>query len=149
MKYKALIISIKGVKLSQREKALLSNEKPWGVILFKRNLQSFDQTKKLTSEIRFLTKNKSFPILIDEEGLSVSRLRKLIDHNFSSYFFGNLFKVNKDLCISLLNQYIKSLCIILRDLGINVNTIPVLDILRHNTNKIIGSRSFSKEKKNC
>jgi len=147
MKCKAIIISIKGIKLSQREKTLLSNEKPWGVILFKRNLQSFDQIKKLTSEIKFLTKNKNFPILIDEEGLSVSRLRKLINHNFTSYFFGNLFKVNKVLCTNLLNQYIKSLCSILRDLGININTIPVLDVLRHNTNKIIGFRSFSKEKK--
>ena len=147
MKCKAIIISIKGVKLSQREKKLLSKEKPWGVILFKRNLQSFDQVKKLTSEIRFLTKNRRYPILIDEEGLSVSRLGNLIDHKLTSYFFGSLFKINKSICTKLLNQYIYSLSRILRDLGINVNTIPVLDILRPNTNKIIGSRSFSKEKK--
>ncbi len=147
MKCKAIIISIKGVKLSQREKKLLSKEKPWGVILFKRNLQSFDQIKKLTSEIRFLTKNRRYPILIDEEGLSVSRLGNLIDHNLTSYFFGSLFKINKSICTKLLNQYINSLSRILRDLGINVNTIPVLDILRPNTNKIIGPRSFSKEKK--
>ena len=42
MKLKAIIVSLKGTKLSNREKFLLSKEKPWGVILFKRNLKSFD-----------------------------------------------------------------------------------------------------------
>ena len=49
MKCKALIISIKGTKLSKMEKILLSKEKPWGVILFKRNLKSFNQIKNLTN----------------------------------------------------------------------------------------------------
>ena len=35
----------------------------------------------------------------------------------------------------------------LNNLGININTIPVLDILRNNTNKVIGNRRFSKDKK--
>ena len=43
-------------------------------------------------------------------------------------------------------QYLKSLCINLKKIGININTIPVLDVLRKNTNKIIGKRSFSKKK---
>ena len=41
MKKKAIIISIKGTKLSNKEKILLSKEKPWGLILFKRNIKSF------------------------------------------------------------------------------------------------------------
>ena len=40
MKSKALIISLSGTELSKMEKILLSKEKPWGVILFKRNLKS-------------------------------------------------------------------------------------------------------------
>ena len=43
MKGKALIISLKGKKLSKKEEILLSKEKPWGVILFKRNLKSLKQ----------------------------------------------------------------------------------------------------------
>ena len=39
------------------------------------------------------------------------------------------------------------MCQVLKDLGINVNTIPVLDVLRKNTNKVIGDRSISKNKK--
>ena len=45
MNRKALIVSLKGTKLSRMEKILLSKEKPWGVILFKRNLRSFHQIK--------------------------------------------------------------------------------------------------------
>ena len=55
MKKKAIIVSIKGFKLSKSEKSLFSKEKPWGVILFRRNLKYIDQIKKLTSQIRTLT----------------------------------------------------------------------------------------------
>ena len=147
MSYKALIISLRGTKLSRDEIAILSKEKPWGVILFKRNLKSFNQIKKLTLSIKKLTKNKRFPILIDEEGDTVSRLRNIINHNFSANFFGNLYKNNKKFCLNIYKNYIYSLCIILKDLGININTIPVLDVLRINTNKVIGKRAFSINKK--
>ena len=147
MKFKSLIVSIKGIKLTKQEEILLSKEKPWGIILFKRNLNSISQIKNLTSKIRILTKNKKFPILIDEEGESVSRLKNIINHNISANFFGNLYKKDKVFCMKIFKHYIYSLSKILRDLGININTIPVLDVLRNNTNKIIGIRSFSKNNK--
>ena len=147
MKIKALIISIKGTKLSKSEKILLSKEKPWGIILFKRNLKSFDQVKKLTSNIRTLTKNKKFPVMIDEEGLNVSRLSNLINHNITANFFGNLYKKDKKICFSLFKNYLVTLSDILNEIGVNINTIPVLDVLRKKTNKIIGLRSFGKDKK--
>ena len=147
MKQKALIISIKGTKLSKKEKILLSNEKPWGIILFKRNLKSFNQIKKLITNIKNFSKNKNFPIIIDEEGGNVSRLSKIINHRVSANFFGNLYKEDKNFCIKIFKHYINSLCKYLSDLGININTIPVLDVLRKNTNKVIGNRSFSEDKK--
>ena len=147
MRCKALIISLKGTKLTKKEEILLANEKPWGVILFKRNLKSFIQIKNLTNKIRILTKNKNFPIIIDEEGKDVSRLKELINHYVSANFFGELFYKNKILCLKLFKHYINSLSVILKSLGININTIPVLDVLRSDTNKVIGNRSFSKNKK--
>ena len=147
MKLKALIISIKGTKLSKSEKIILSKKKPWGIILFKRNLKSNNQIKKLTSEIKRLTKNNKFPIIIDEEGKNVSRLKDIIYHNTTANFFGKLYKQDKVFCIKILNQYLHSLSEILKNLGININTIPVLDVLRSSTSKIIGDRSFSKNKK--
>ena len=145
MKKKALIISLNGTKLSKMEKILLSKEKPWGVILFKRNLKSRKQIKNLTTNIRNLTNDTKFPIIIDEEGEKVSRLRNIIKHDISASFFGNLFKKNKDFCSKTYQEYIFSLSKILNELGININTIPVLDIIRKNTNKVIGNRSFSND----
>ena len=147
MKKKAIIISIKGFKLTIKEKLLLSNEHPWGIILFSRNIKSKKQIKLLTKDIRKYSKDKNFPILIDEEGINVSRLKTIINHNMSANYFGHLFMSNKNICISLYKEYLNSLCKNLSNIGINVNTIPVLDVIRKNTSKIIGNRSFSNKAK--
>ena len=57
--------------------------------------------------------------------------------------FGDLFELEPKISISIYRKYINKLCRILKRLGININTVPVLDVLRKNTNKIIGNRSFS------
>ena len=148
MKKKAIIVSIKGLKLTSREILLLSKEKPWGLILFKRNIKSVTQIKKLIKSIRNYVKDKKFPILIDEEGSRVSRLRNIINHNFDVNYFGNLYKINKKIAVNLYKKYLRILSGELKKIGININTIPVLDISRKNTNKVIGNRSFSKKKRN-
>ena len=147
MKKKAIIISVKGPKLTKREKLLFLKEKPWGLILFKRNIKSFNQVKKLIINIKKLTKDKKFPILIDEEGLSVSRMKNIFNHNFDANYFGDLYKINKKFALTLYKNYLGSLCNNLKKIGININTIPVLDVLRKSTNKIIGNRSFSSNEK--
>ena len=149
MKKKAIIISIKGTKLSSKEKLLLSKENPWGLILFKRNIKSFFQIKKLVNNIKKNVKSKNFPILIDEEGSTVSRLRNIFKHNIDPYFFGNLYEHDEKISVSLYRHYLRSLCKNLKEIGININTIPVLDILRNHTSKIIGKRSFSKKILKC
>ena len=146
MKKKAIIVSIKGINLSNKEKALLSNEKPWGLILFKRNIKSFNQIINLTKKIRKYTRDKKFPMLIDEEGAKVSRMESVIQHDFDATFFGNLYLTDQKIAIELYKTYLNSLCKKLKKIGVNVNTIPVLDVLRSNTNKIIGNRSFSRRK---
>ena len=143
MKKKAIIISIKSYKLSKNELKLLSTKKPWGLILFKRNIQSLEQVKNLTLKIRKATKDSKFPIMIDEEGKTVSRLRKLIDHNISQNFFGNIYKSQPKISKIIYKNYINNFCKLLKKIGVNINTVPVLDVLRKNTNKIIGVRSFS------
>ena len=149
MKKKAIIVSIKGIELTLKEKMLLAREKPWGIILFRRNIKSYDQIKNLIKNIRKSAKDKKFPIMIDEEGTKVSRLQNILNHNISASFFGSLYKIDKKMAINLYINYLKSLSEKLLDIGININTIPVLDVLRKNTNSIIKDRSFSKKKKNC
>jgi beta-N-acetylhexosaminidase len=146
MKKKAIIVSIKGSTLTSKEKLLLSNEKPWGLILFKRNIKSLDQIQCLIKKIKKLTKDNNFPVLIDEEGSIVSRLKNVIQHDISANFFGNLYSINQKFSIQLYKKYLNSLCKKLRKIGININTIPVLDVLRNNTSKVISYRSFSRKK---
>ncbi len=146
MKKKAIIISIKGAYLSDKEKLLLSKENPWGIILFKRNIKSFVQVKSLIKDIKKYAKNKKFPILIDEEGSTVSRLKNIFTNRFDAFYFGELYSINPKIAVNLYRQYLKYLCKNLKKIGININTIPVLDVLRKNTHKIIGKRSFSSKK---
>jgi beta-N-acetylhexosaminidase len=143
MKKKAIIISIRSYKLSDKEKKLLLCEKPWGLILFKRNIKSLKQIKSLILEIRKAAQDTKFPIMIDEEGKTVSRLSKIINHNFSQKLFGDIYEASPKNCLTLYKIYINNLCKILKNIGININTVPVLDVLRKNTNKIIGIRGFS------
>ena len=71
---KAFIVGIKSYKLNNNEKLFLKTHKPWGVILFLRNIKSIKQTKKLTDSIKGVFKDKNYPILIDQEGGRINRL---------------------------------------------------------------------------
>ena len=129
--------------------------KPWpGIclitvaILFSRNIKNIKQTQKLTNDIKSCFKDKKYPILIDEEGGRVSRLKNIIDTSvFSSKYFGDLFINNKKKFLYQYKIYINSISQILNEIGVNINCVPVLDVIRNKTNKAIGDRSFSKDPK--
>ena len=143
-KRRSFITGIKGIKLSKKEVFFLRKYKPWGIILFSRNIKTIYQTQKLTSHIKKLFKDKNYPILIDEEGGQVSRLNKFIDNSiFSAGFFSTLYTKDKKKFYIYYNVYVKQIAYLLNLLGININTVPVLDVRRKITNNIIGNRSFS------
>ena len=145
MKKKAIIISIKGFKLTPKEKSLIKREKPWGLILFKRNIKSFKQLKLLIKNIKKTSNDNKFPILIDEEGGKVSRLKNIIENNISQKLFGDIYEISPKMSLKFYKDYINSICSILKKIGVNINTVPVLDVLQDKTHKIIGNRSFSKK----
>ena len=60
MRKKAIIISIKGGSLTKKEKILLTKERPWGLILFKRNIKSFNQIRNLVKDIKNILMIKNF-----------------------------------------------------------------------------------------
>ena len=143
-KRRAFIIGIKNTKLNKKEIFFLKKYKPWGVILFSRNLNNLKQIKKLTSTIRSIFKDKKYPILIDQEGGKVNRLTKLIESSIlSAEYFGNLYKFNKKKFYIFYRAYINQISYLLNELGININTVPVLDVRRFKSSNIIGSRSYS------
>ena len=65
---RSFIIGLKSTKISSKEKSFLKKYKPWGVILFSRNIKNIKQTFQLTSSIRKIFNDKKYPILIDQEG---------------------------------------------------------------------------------
>tara|TARA_B100000029_G_scaffold497126_1_gene564338 strand:+ start:610 stop:1557 length:948 start_codon:yes stop_codon:yes gene_type:complete len=147
MNRKAIIFGIKGTKLTNEESKLIQLEKPWGIILFDRNINNISQLKNLTSNIRSKVKDKYYPILIDQEGGTVSRLNKILNFSlFPQEYFGNLYKLNKANFKKNYKIYVDHVSDLLNNIGININTVPVLDIARSKTHKIIGDRAFSK---NC
>ena len=127
----------------EHEKRIIKKEKPWGIILFKRNIISSEQIINLIKSIKMIANDKKFPILVDEEGGRVTRLTNLIMNQFSQKYFGDLFDINKQIGLATYKSYIKSVCNVLKNLGININTIPVLDLKKKITHKIIGDRSYS------
>ncbi len=142
--HKSFVCGIKGKYLSQDEKKFLSKYKPWGIILFSRNIKTIEQTKILTNSIKKLFKNNNYPILIDEEGGRVTRLKKFIDNSiFTAKYFGDLY--NKDIkkFEIYFNIYVKQISYLLKMLGININSVPVLDLRRLKSHNIIGDRSYS------
>ena len=144
MNKKAIIFGIKGLKLTKKEKYLFNKIKPWGIILFKRNIKTIKQLKKLIKEVKIIFKDKKFPILIDQEGGVVSRLDNIIDLRFfSQSCFGKLYDNDKKLFYKVYEIYINSICEIFNKVGININTLPVLDVKNNKPNNFIGSRSFS------
>ena len=145
MKKKAIIISIKGTTLTKNEKLLLSKEKPWGLILFKRNIKSILQIKNLIKNIKKITKDKKFLILIDEEGGRVQRLpqpnwikyptaKSLVDeggkeNEITKRIGQNYFDLGKGL----------------QELGITVNAAPVADLWIPEAHDVIGDRAFASQ----
>ena len=144
MNRKAVIFGIQGYKLTKKEKRLFKKIKPWGVILFSRNIKNLSQLKILINDIKKTLNDKKYPILIDQEGGKVSRLNKIINLSlFSQYFFGKLYNNDKKLFYAVYKVYIDKVCEIFKNVGININTAPVLDVIRLKNNNFIGSRSFS------
>ncbi|MDC0876410.1 glycoside hydrolase family 3 N-terminal domain-containing protein [Candidatus Pelagibacter sp.] len=144
---KAFIVGIKSVKLTNNEISFLKKHQPWGVILFSRNIKSINQTKSLTDNIKRIFKDKYYPILIDQEGGRVNRLKNIITFdNLTSEYFGDLYHKDKMKLNIIYKLFVDKTSHLLKLIGANINTVPVLDLRVKGASNIIGDRSFSKNK---
>ena len=147
-KRKAFITGIKSLKLTTSEVKFLKKQKPWGIILFSRNIKSVNQTKLLTDSIRKLFKDPHYPILIDQEGGRVNRLKNIITFdNLTGEYFGKLYVQDKRKFNIIYKLFIDKSSYLLKQIGVNINTLPVLDLRIKGSSNIIGDRSFSENKK--
>lgn len=139
----ACIFSLAGTALSKQEKDLFSKANPLGFILFKRNIDNPAQVKALVSELKELV-GRDCPILIDQEGGRVARLRPPHWRDYKPMqYFGDLYAQNPEKALEDLRFETLRLSEELLDLGINVDCAPVLDLIFEGAHDIIGDRSFS------
>ena len=147
-KRRSFIVGINSTKLLPSERSFIKKYKPWGVILFTRNIKSINQTKILTTSIRKIFNDDKYPILIDQEGGRVNRLKNFISFdNLTSEFFGKKFINKKREFAIYYKLFIDKTSFLLKTMGININTSPVLDLRIKGTSNIIGDRSFSNNPK--
>ncbi len=147
MKTHAIIFGIDSFKLNLNEITFFKKYKPWGIILFSRNIKNLEQVKNLTTSIKDLFKDKNFPILIDQEGGIVNRFKNIINlENYNAKYFGDIYN-NDPKFYSKFDKFLKINISILKYCGININTVPVLDLFNADKKNVIGNRSFSKNYK--
>ena len=147
MKTHAIIFGIDSFKLNLNEITFFKKYKPWGIILFSRNIKNLEQVKNLTTSIKDLFKDKNFPILIDQEGGMVNRFKNIINlENYNAKYFGDIYN-NDPKFYSKFDKFLKINISILKYCGININTVPVLDLFNADKKNVIGNRSFSKNYK--
>lgn len=145
---RAFIVGLKSLILTKQEKSFLKKYRPWGIILFSRNIQTIKQTRKLTDSIKKIFKDKNYPILIDQEGGRVNRLKNIIlFDNLTSEFYGNLYQKDKKKFHAYYQLFVDKTCHLLKNIGVNINTVPVLDLRYKDASSVIGDRSFSNDKK--
>ena len=143
-----IILSCKGLSLNKNEKSFFSLINPFGFILFSRNFKSLTQLKKLISELKQVTKNPKILIFVDQEGGRVQRFKNFEFTKFPPQkLFGKIYKNDKKNAKKLVYYNSRLLSYELKEIGIDVNCSPVLDLYFDYGNKIIGDRSFSSDPK--
>lgn len=139
---KAFISGCRGLALDAEEREFFRDADPWGLILFKRNIESRAQILALTQEFRTIVGRDDAPVLIDQEG---GRVQRMGPPHWRSYpaaqrFLAELPREEAHEAAGLTARLIAH---DLFEVGITVNCAPVLDVADERTHAVIGSRAFA------
>ncbi|MEJ8573313.1 beta-N-acetylhexosaminidase [Microbaculum marinum] len=143
---KAFISGCAGPSLTADERAFFADAGPWGLILFARNCVDAGQIRRLTDEFRSVVGRADAPVLIDQEGGRVQRLKP---PHWPAYppvgAIGDLFR--RDPEAGLRAAWLSGRLIgeDLHALGITVDCIPCVDIRVPGASSVIGDRSYGSE----
>ena len=146
MTLSAAILGIAGLSLSREEIAFFSDVKPYGFILFARNCESPQQIKTLVAQLKDVSGRDVLPILIDQEGGRVARLKPPHWPVFpAAAAFAKL--AQRDLEAAKKATYLNARLIAheLAELGITVDCAPLADVPVTGAHDVIGDRAFGHE----
>lgn len=133
-----------GTGLSADERDFFRDVKPWGFILFARNISDSVQVKVLVAQLRETIGDTNAPVLIDQEGGRVARLKP--PHwktRPPAASFGALYAANPEAAREATYLNARLIAHDLTQLGINVDCLPVLDVPVPGAHGIIGDRAFA------
>ncbi|MEX0751534.1 MAG: beta-N-acetylhexosaminidase [Xanthobacteraceae bacterium] len=143
MQARAFITGVAGTAISPDERAFLREAQPWGLILFKRNIEKQAQVSALTDSFREIVGRSDAPVLIDQEG---GRVQRMGPPHWPSYppgaAYGRLYDRNaaKGLAAARLGARLiaNDLCRV----GITVDCLPLADVPVPGANAVIGDRAY-------
>jgi beta-N-acetylhexosaminidase len=139
----AAIYGLAGPELNDAERAFFRSAQPWGFILFQRNCVSRAQVRRLTDELRTLSGRADVPILIDEEGGRVQRLKPPEwPARPAMGVFGALYEKDPARGIEAARLNAALIAADLAQIGVNVDCIPCIDVPVPGAHGIIGDRAF-------
>jgi len=139
----AVIFGCSSTELTPAEAAFFKNVDPWGFILFARNLENPDQIRALTDALRQCV-GRNAPILIDQEGGRVQRLRA---PDWTEWLppLTHVTGLPADIGRETIELRYRIIAAELLDLGIDVNCAPMLDIATDQSHDIITNRCFGRD----
>jgi beta-N-acetylhexosaminidase len=140
---RAAIYGCAGPELSDAERAFFRDADPAGFIVFQRNCLDQEQLLRLTDEFRTITGRADVPILIDQEGGRVARMKPPHWPSFpAADAFARLYQAAPSSAIEATRSNARALALMLRSGGVNVNCLPLLDVRREGASDIIGDRAL-------
>jgi len=142
----AAIYGLSGPQLLAEERDFFRDARPVGYILFKRNIESREQLRRLTDVIRELEGHDEVPILIDQEGGRVARMRPPEWPAFpSGEAFDQLYQLAPSSAIEAARVNARALGLMLHEVGVNIDCLPMLDVRQPGATDIVGDRALGSE----
>ncbi len=140
------ILGLSGETLTEGERAFFRDADPAGFILFARNVRDRGQLGALTDSLRALSGRADLPILVDQEGGRVVRLKPPLWPEFPAQGrFASLYEKAPISAIEAARVNAQAIAVTLADVGINVDCLPLLDVAQEGAHDIIGDRALGGE----
>jgi beta-N-acetylhexosaminidase len=146
MTARAFITGVSGFTLTADERDFMRASRPWGFILFKRNIETPAQVTAMITELREILGEADAPVLIDQEG---GRVQRFGPPHWPVYppgaVFGNLYDIDRNLGLSAARLSARLMAADLIDLGVTVDCLPLADVPIAGADAVIGNRAYGTE----